>query len=400
MGRVPGLVLAACCCMAPVACGGGSGHDSPVGVGGSAIDSGSSGGAGSGGTAGEEITPMAGSGSGDECLIGASCECESGLVGSSTCVDDVEMCDCSACPAAPVESVPAFVACGGEPFGTWGAAEVDFAAVKWQFLSSTGSAEVRCPGADPQFDPVVFMLRLDDGGTGENYFGGFNGTFSVLDSCIEPVGDCTDFPGCTRGACGTCVCESVPGGAEGELTWVRNDAELSVTIGASEITVEYCVQGDTLTLKTTDGSDTVYTLKRGFPHGTPVDCDIRELDQCASTGCHVGVCTGSGMCAEGIDETSCTNRSGCSWDATQCAGTVGDCALANYGTTPGCEFTESAVCSGTSEPCDTKPDIYACDATPGCFWGAAVGCNGTAGACAEVPLDSCESVTGCEITPG
>ncbi len=404
MGRVPGLVLATWCCIVAVACGGGGGHKkSPWED--DEIDMGSTSGgtsAGSGGSAGTEMTPMAGApAGGDECLIGKSCECESGLVGSSICVDDVEMCDCSACPAPPVDSAPAFVACGGEPFGIWGAAEVDMTVVKHLFISSTGAAEVWCPTADPQYQPVVFMLRLDDGGTGANYFSGFSGTFSVLDSCIEPAGNCTDFPGCVRGACGTCVCESVPDVVEGDITWVRNDTELSVTIGTSVITVEYCVQGDTMTLKTTDDSDTVYTLKRGYPHGTPVDCDMRELDQCASTGCHVGVCTGGGACAEGIDETSCTNRAGCSWDATQCAGTVAEeCAFGDYGTTPGCEFSESAVCSGTPEPCDTKLDIYACDAAPGCYWGAAVGCNGTVGECAEVPLDICESVAGCAITPG
>jgi hypothetical protein len=293
------------------------------------------------------------------------------------------------------------MACGGDPFGIWGAAEQDLTAAKWSFVSFSGTTEVLCPIADPQFEPLVFMLRLDDGGTGANYFGGLSGTLTVLESCVEPLGaTCTDFPGCTRGACGTCECQSVPAETSGELSWVRTDTELTVTIGAAPLTVEYCVQGDTMTLKTTDGADIVYTLTRGYPHGTPVACNLRTIDECASTSCHVGVCTGGGSCAEGVDEPSCTNRSGCSWDPTLCSGTLGDCELENYGTTPGCEFTESAVCSGTPEPCDTKLTAGACDDTPGCYWGASVGCNGTAGTCAEVPLDTCDTVEGCDITPG
>jgi hypothetical protein len=293
------------------------------------------------------------------------------------------------------------VACGGEPFGTWGAAEVDVSAAKWIF-TGPGVPDVICPASDTQAAAPVFMLRLDDGGAGAVYLDDITGSGHVLSSCVEAIGSCSDFPNCEPGPCGTCKCQTLPSETRSDaLTWVRNDTQLVLTIGASARTYDYCVEGDTLTLMTTDGTHLVYTLKSGYPHGSPVACSLREVDECASTGCHVGLCYGAGgTCAEGTDETSCTNRSGCTWDPAQCAGDVTPCELEHYGTTPGCEFTVSAVCSGTPEPCDTKLDINSCDDTPGCYWGAAVGCNGTVGACAEVPLDTCKSVAGCDITPG
>ncbi|HVJ19540.1 MAG TPA: hypothetical protein VM686_29170 [Polyangiaceae bacterium] len=406
MGKLPGLVLAAWFCAGAVACYG-TNHDSSPGVAGSGGNtdsdgSGSTGKGGSSGAAGSSPLPMAGAPStGDGCLIGKTCECASGLLGSTQCVDDVETCDCSACPAAPVDAEPVFVGCGGDPFGTWGAAATDSTAAKRNFGTGLGT-EATCPLANPALAASVFMLRLDDGGAGAIYFSGISGTGSILESCVESfASDCTDV-GCARGACGTCECDSTPAVISSDaIAWVRTDSTLTLTIGVEELTFEYCVQGDTLTLLATDGSDLVFTLKNGYPHGTPVACTLREVDECASTGCHVGVCSGAGgTCAEGTDETSCTNRSGCTWDPTQCAGTIVACELGNYGTAPGCEFTESAVCSGTPSPCDTKGDINACDDTPGCYWGAEVGCNGTAGECAEVPLDTCKSVVGCDITPG
>jgi hypothetical protein len=41
------------------------------------------------------------------------------------------------------------------------------------------------------------------------------------------------------------------------------------------------------------------------------------------------------------------------------------CEFGDHGTTPGCEFTENAVCSGTPEPCDTKGNITALVAPEG-----------------------------------
>lgn len=342
------------------------------------------------------------------CEEGNACDCSGGLVGATVCVTGIEICDCSACPAAPpVEKDPVFAGCGGEPFGTWGAARTDWSALKWSFatLGAGGNpiAEAACPVGMPDFDEPVLMLRLDDGGKGAVYFSGIAGRGTLLESCVTSLGaSCDSFSGCATSACGTCECESEPYVLrDHDMTWVRQDARLTLSVGAVELSFDYCVLGDTLTLKPTDGSDVVFELKNGYAHGTPTACSLRDVDECASTGCRVGVCSGAGgTCGEGVDETSCTNRAGCAWDPTRCAGSITPCALEHYGTTPGCEFTPSAVCGGAPTPCNTKGNIGACDATPGCYWGASVGCNGTPGACSTIPLDTCESVGGCSITPG
>src|SRR5688572_22908829 len=52
------------------------------------------------------------------CVAGSSCECGE-LLSEIVCEDDVELCDCDACPEFEPAEAPSFQPCGGEPFGRW-----------------------------------------------------------------------------------------------------------------------------------------------------------------------------------------------------------------------------------------------------------------------------------------
>jgi hypothetical protein len=52
----------------------------------------------------------------------------------------------------------------------------------------------------------------------------------------------------------------------------------------------------------------------------------------------MGECAGTGDCAGVREESSCTNRQNCTWDAQKCSGTPATCEPRDVGVVPGCLF--------------------------------------------------------------
>ena len=87
-----------------------------------------------------------------------------------------------------------------------------------------------------------------------------------------------------------------------------------------------------------------YVMQRVYPIGTPSACGERTVATCETgIGCHVGVCSGTSGCDAASSESSCTNRTGCTWNASDCGGSAAsECNFEDYGTVPGCALQESS----------------------------------------------------------
>ncbi len=329
------------------------------------------------------------------CVPGPPCECEGGLIGPTICDGDVEACDCAACPAPAPESFAAdFVACGGEPFGFWGNGESDVSELAWMVEGH------RCPLLSPSLSNTKLVLRLDDGGSGEAQLMPRVTEAEMSKACMrDEIFACSSF-GCSEGGCSSCSCDNKGEGTiTGEIGWIRSDTRLSLGFQGTQNVFDYCVSDGTLTLRAVGGSNATYRFKLGYGHGTPVPCTERTLDDC-SPGCRVGQCTGSGAtCSEAFFEFECTNRQDCTWDDSVCVGEAEPCGLTDYGSVPGCEFTEGSFsCTGLPEPCSVNTTLEACGAVEGCSWSAGE-CSGTAQLCMYLPLETCEQSPGCIVMP-
>lgn len=107
-----------------------------------------------------------------------------------------------------------------------------------------------------------------------------------------------------------------------------------LTLG-SGAKIPYCVEENRLTV--VDDANVRYTLERRSVGGTPQVCAERSAAECTlGKGCHSGLCAGGAICDAQESEATCTNRVGCSWNATSCGGRALACELQDYGTVPGC----------------------------------------------------------------
>jgi hypothetical protein len=199
---------------------------------------------------------------------------------------------------------------------------------------------------------------------------------------------------CKLGDCGICSCDFSSSVTFLPGTWKRSGTTLTVTpMGYADTAFDYCVNGDTMTVR--DPSGLLVTLERAAVSGAPTPCSQRTIDQCKlGVGCRVGACMGGATCTSAATETDCTVRQGCFWSADQCGGTAPPtCTLAEYGIVPGCVFTGVPRCTGTATACELKTkqqcSVPGCQAIAGCIGGAA-DCSQFSHACTF-----CNAVTGC-----
>jgi hypothetical protein len=319
------------------------------------------------------------------CVPNAACRCADGNAGVTTCAglfDDSATCDCGCAPFNP-ESPVQPTGCGGEPFGTWRLQSLEANGIPFVF---GGAGQFTCPTRVTRSpDKPELRLQLKDGGDALIYRENLNVGVEISASCpSERFGfnypcDHGGLP-CGAPACGVCHCGVGESMVESEALWMRSGNTLILSSVGPQGVVEkyvYCIQNDTMTLFTPSGFKAVMTRVQGF--GTPAPCEARDAAHCAvgHGGCQTGACVGDGgKCADATTEGDCTNRQGCSWDPSECAGTpASTCSLADYDVVPGCRFLSSAAtCAGTPKPCADNTTSAACTAAPGCRWQA--GCVG------------------------
>lgn len=280
-----------------------------------------------------------------ECYPDANCTCADGRMGAVSCAaEGAGTCECDHCPQFMAAAIPSFNACGGEPFGMWELEAMTSPALDVYVTERDAQGvpltdPVSCTGTILEATTAKFIIDLQDGGGLRHYRGYFDITVDVLEQCIEHSvgrrcdtvqignGECQDL-------CGVCECNMhMSGLALIDYEWARTTTVLS--LGGWDY--QYCVQGDTLTLR--DVSQLDFRMRRVTESSsTPVACSDRTMEQCAS-GCALGACAGTGDCAGASEESNCTNRQGCSWDPLACTGTPQPCSLGDYGVIPGCTLT-------------------------------------------------------------
>jgi hypothetical protein len=145
-----------------------------------------------------------------------------------------------------------------------------------------------------------------------------------------------------------------------------------------------------------------FRLRKADFAGAPVACTARGLADCPKgTGCRVGECVGTSVCATSVTEATCTNRQGCSWDTSRCAGTAPQlCTLAEYRAVPGCGiYQPGATCAGTPRSCLEIPAAQ-CTGVPGCQVRDV--CQGPALDCRQIAdlLGVCDIDIGCTQNTG
>jgi hypothetical protein len=247
-----------------------------------------------------------------------------------------------------------------------------------------------------------FLLDLASGGVAAYAFGDWSFDYQWSSACsdyrkspcIQPFPNeisctCKD----TDATCGVSSCTAdVPstygGTTHGGGSWTRSGSTISI---ANVTSFDYCVQANMMQI---NWGGAVYTMKQVQAGGVPTPCSSRSAADCtASADCHP-LCSGGTDCATAASEAQCTNRQGCTWDTSQCAGTAATtCDLQDYGIVPGCNvLTTAAKCVGSAAPCAGKAEA-ACGKTPGCNWGE--GCVGGALTCGDA-----FDCTGCNAAPG
>jgi hypothetical protein len=402
--------------------------DSALGTGGTGAIG--AGGNNAGGIAGAGAAGAAGAtGGGGACNPGSECFCSDGRRGTNRCETGSAVCSCDGCP--PLNLAPqepgVFSACGGFPAGRWRAKRValgpltaSITAKQGAFPVGVGECPVEIPQPSGEYD---LRLELFEGGAANVAFEATL-AFNLAESCVSLK---APFPACQPGidtgttfyslhvpgfsavgsckslACGICSCSSgavlVDNGR-----WSRSGTTLTVVTnpGSGEVTesYEYCVQGDTMTLRNSFGF--VIEMERSITSGTPAPCANRSEEQCAlGGGCALGVCVGNATCSSAESEAGCSTLSGCSWASEQCGGTApAACKLEDFGVVPGCTIgSGKASCVGDPGPCTAKTEADClktpgCQRTPGCI-GGTFSCGRYTGACSF-----CNAKVGCSCNVG
>jgi hypothetical protein len=259
-----------------------------------------------------------------------------------------------------------------------------------------------------------FRLELSDGGKAEVFRVSFGVDRTFLRSCAasvlkQEVAYITcDFLRATDLGCGFCRKRDTEPALNGVGTWTRSNTELTLQVGGHTDSYLYCVDGDTMTLWSRLGFRIV--MERVQKSGVPLACEDRDKKQCTTgNGCHLGMCFGgdagapdaSSGCSSAQLETACTNRVGCSWDPTPCAGSPPrTCNLSDYDVVAGCQFfSPAAKCVGSPAPCVNKTET-ACKHTGGCT--AQPGCSGGSVSCENFGSCGypCTRVAGCTCNQG
>ncbi len=304
-------------------------------------------------------------------------------------------------PNGPAQA-PTLQACGGEPFGLWQATGVElgpaFEVVDPPYFPAIGGGD--CAMLPAQVAAPNFLLYLASGGVASFAFGNWSFEYQWPSKCSNGnTSDCiwplSGDPSCTchDNGCGVSSCTvqigSTWGGTtHGGATWTRAGSTIAIQ---NVTTFEYCVEGDTMRIT---WGHALFTMKHVQAGGVPTPCTARSPDTCtAGLGCHP-TCSGGANCSDAQSEDQCTNRQGCVWDPTHCAGTTAaGCELQDYGVVPGCEILSTdSKCVGTAGSCAAKTHLD-CGRTPGCTWGP--GCVGGALTCGDA-----FDCTGCNAAPG
>lgn len=322
------------------------------------------------------------------CLPGAPCKCGK-RVGITECDEGEASCSCppaEECALAEPEE-PCFEPCGGEPFGSW---------ILEDTCVATGHSESgdcsRTTAATPG-ESDLRLLILDGGElrlVGRESLSvtsqlslGCSGATTV--NACSVVYDApgvllfTEFPEikCEPSACGRCDCsgELDQNIHSSFLSWSRAGTELDL----GGVRMPYCVDGEEMWIggPGEDGAPRVaYKFRKRSCTGSPVACEDREADECASDYCRLGRCvptTGTTeRCEQATFAEQCNVIQGCDWEPEGCARVLSDEVQA-------CGFDNCAI-------------------EPGCSWGEPVArCGGYAHACAERDPSRCEG-TGCSVT--
>jgi hypothetical protein len=350
------------------------------------------GGAGSqGGTAGTTGTA--------EC-VSTSCECPNGLTSVTECPS--EECSCDACPEFdPRSTLPAFEACGGEPFGIWQATKTEINNFDFHLTNGSGVTST-CHGQTDTTAEVEFIVEFDDGGVGRIHYEFPELVASFSDACIqEGLGTSCEYIDeheCELLDCGLCRCTFAGRYFDEEITWSRDGSRLTFVTSDTMDTMDYCVDGGALVQSSEDGN-LRYTMQKVYLSGVPTSCAERTAETCNVAGCSLGECAGTGNCGEAYSESSCMQFQDCSWDPDVCKGTANPtCSMADHaGEVPGCQIlTGNPTCTGAPEPCDGQQGC----AAEGCS--VSTGCIGGEHACFagddEVPGCTCNAYAECEGT--
>jgi hypothetical protein len=206
--------------------------------------------------------------------------------------------------------------------------------------------------------------------------------------------DTLPYPsGCTGSACGVCSCRLSAAPLNFDR-WSVSGTKLVFGGGS----VDFCVQGDTMT-----------TATNGIIHewarrtlGTPTPCEGRSLATCRSERsedfCRPGSCdwlpselSSVNYCSDLLvnDQSHCESNSACHWNTSACGGkALAECSAADFGRVPGCElYPPGTKCTGIPKPC-AGYDKGICADVPGCS--LVTGCSGG--------KQSCEAVFAAEHT--
>lgn len=328
------------------------------------------------------------------CVAGSSCECGD-LVSKTVCEDDVELCDCDDCPDFEPAPAPSFEPCGGEPFGRWRLVSSDWSGYAVPFEAG-GSCALHGTEEVGE-DDIRFEFR--SGGDAAFTQLGAHLTFRTGPNC----GGCDELQGvratldCISAGCGACDCDFDIDPIKLEGTWSRTETTLRfASEGYARIDLDYCVEGEQLTLRDEQGR--VMTLAKTGAEGTPTACELRNEETCTlGGGCRLGACEGSTSCTDASSESACGVISGCSWNPETCTGTAKEsCELQDYDVTPGCSFNGNTACEGTRIACPEIQDDDVCEQSPGCT--VEPGCTGGSRNCSffNGSKSGCERYAGCE----
>ena len=207
-----------------------------------------------------------------------------------------------------------------------------------------------------------------------------------LSDCSGTANTCSPYDqstcnlcGCTYDAAGPCAGTCTTCDAIGDEPSCGNQTGCSWTPsgGACADTVEYC-SGIT-SPSACNGCDICRWQGGNCIYNTSQSLTCTDLNQTECTTCNSacdytaggsGACSGTcTTCDILVDDTSCGNQDGCSWDADDCSGTAALCSTYDETgcATCGCSW-DPADCYGTPLACDTLGDLTSCQGQTGCVW--------------------------------
>lgn len=281
-----------------------------------------------------------------------ACTCDSGAPGKLNCLPSGNIrCECPIVCHDVTPQAAGWAACGGEPFGQWRLTGVSFDGASQSMFVSNGYTIVHTGQCEAEVArPATlssFSLDIRDGGVAVLEAGVLGFSLFIDRSCIRSKtngGDCKNLLIGKEYSCkddygcgGLCRCDTQHLLTSGKGSWSRKGDRLSLYIDGTSYVSDYCVSGDRMVLRDTQGL--VISLERVTLSGKPAACADRPTGSCVGAGCWLGVCTGAGKCAEAKSESACGTFQGCSWQADACAGKAAEsCALAEHGVVPGCEI--------------------------------------------------------------